>query len=106
MITAKTYDKDLAVLRDKIARLQAELSEVIGALGQISGHGLEDLREEAAAGAANLKQQGRQVQSALSRSAGRIETTIEDSIRTQPVLTIALATAAIALLLSPLLVRR
>ncbi len=106
MITVETYNKDVDQLRDKIARLQADLSEVIGAVGQISGHGLEDLREEAAAGAANIKKQGRQVQSALSRSAVQLETTIESSIRTQPVLTVALAIAALAVLISPLLVRR
>ena len=106
MITAETYDKDVDVLRDKIGRLQADLSEVIGAVGAISGHGLEDLREEAAAGAANLHKQGRQMQSALSRRAARIESSIEGSLRSQPVLTVALATAAIALILSPLLVRR
>lgn len=106
MITAETYDKDLDALRDKIGRLQADLSEVTGAVGAISGHGLEDLREEAAVGAATLKQQGRHMQSALSRRAAQIEATVEESIRTQPVLTIAVAAAVIALVLSPMIVRR
>lgn len=106
MITADTYDKDIDALRAKVGRLQTDLSEVIGAIGLISGHGLEDLREETIAGAASLQKQTRQMQSALSRSVAQLESSIEGSLRNQPVLTVVAATAAIALLLSPLLVRR
>tara|TARA_R110002124_G_scaffold114535_54_gene269785 strand:- start:7215 stop:7538 length:324 start_codon:yes stop_codon:yes gene_type:complete len=106
MITADTYSKDMDMLRTKIGALQKDLSEVIGAVGQLSGHGLEDLREEAAAGTDALEKQGRQIQAALYRGASQVETSIESAIRQQPALAIALATTAIVLAVSPLIARR
>lgn len=66
MITAETYDKDMDQLRSKIGTLQKDLSEIIGTIGQLSGHGVEDLREEAAAGADALLHQSQRMQAALS----------------------------------------
>lgn len=106
MITADTYDKDMDVLRSKISLLQRDLSEVIGAVGALSGHGVEDLREEAAAGADALQKQTRQMQAALYRGAAQVESSIESAIRQQPALAIAFAAAAIALVVSPLVARR
>lgn len=106
MITADTYDKDMDVLRSKIGTLQKDLADVIGAVGLLSGHGLEDLREEASAGAEALQKQSRHMQAALYRGAVQAESSIEGAIRQQPVLAIALATAAVALAVSPLVIRR
>ena len=106
MITADTYDKDMEALRTKIGTLQKDLSEVIGAVGTLSGHGLEDLREEATAGADALQKQAHGMQAALYRRATGVEASIEGAIRQQPALAIALAAAALALAISPLMLRR
>lgn len=106
MITAETYDKDMDQLRSKIGTLQKDLSEIIGTIGQLSGHGVEDLREEAAAGADALLHQSQRMQAALYRGAMQVESSIEGAVRQQPVLAIMLATAVIALAVSPLVVRR
>ena len=106
MITADTYNKDMDVLRSKIGALQNDLSDIIGTVGTLSGHGLEDLREEAAVGADALRKQSRHMQTSLSRGAAQFESSIEGAIRQQPVLAIAVAAAVIALAASPLVVRR
>lgn len=104
MITSDTYDRDIDALRSKIGRLQADLSEVIGAVGTISGHGLEDLREEAAAGAETLQRQSRQVQAAITRGVTDLESSFEGSVRSQPLLAVALA-AGIGFVLSQMVLR-
>lgn len=106
MITADTYNKDMDVLRSKIGALQKDLSDIIVTVGALSGHGLEDLREEAAAGTDALQKQSRHMQASLYRGAAQFESSIEGAIRQQPVLAIAIATAVIALAVSPLVVRR
>lgn len=93
MITADTYDKDIDALLAKVSRLQADLTDVIGAVGTIGAHGLEDIREEAAAGAEALRAQGNQVRTTMARRAAELEASIENTVRTQPVLVAALAAA-------------
>lgn len=106
MITTDTYSKDLDVLRSKIGALQEDLSDVIGTVGTLTGHGLEDLREEAAAGVDALQKQRQHLQSSFHRGAAQVESSIEGAIRQQRVLAVAIAAAAIALVVSPLVARR
>jgi ElaB/YqjD/DUF883 family membrane-anchored ribosome-binding protein len=106
MITANTYSKDFEVLRAKVGTLQKDLSDIIGTVGVLSGHGVEDLREEAAAGVDALQKQSRNMQSSLYRGAAQVESSIESAVRQQPALAIAIATAVVALAVSPLIMRR
>ncbi|RUT31427.1 DUF883 family protein [Arsenicitalea aurantiaca] len=106
MITVDTYHKDIDVLRSKVGTLQKDLSDVIGAVGALTGHGLEDLREEAAAGAGALGAQSRQARARVYRGAADIEATLEHAIRQQPLLAVAIAAGGIGLVASMMMARR
>jgi ElaB/YqjD/DUF883 family membrane-anchored ribosome-binding protein len=92
-ITREDYEKGFQDLRARLGRLQTDLSEVVNAIGAISNTGMEDLRGEASQRANALFRSGRRMGDTVSHGASRMEANFEDTLRSQPILTVAIATA-------------
>ncbi len=96
---AMPYDQAFNDLVSKVSRLQTDLSDIVGGLGAISAHGMEDLREETTERASTLAREGQRLAEQARRNAAGLERSFEDSLRRQPLLTVGVA-AAIGFLLS------
>ncbi len=93
------YDQAFDDLLTKVVNLQTDLSEIAGRLGSISVHGAEDLREETVERAAAVAKEGQRLARQVARNATHLERSFEETLRSQPLLTVGVA-AAIGFLLS------
>ena len=104
-ITRADYDRNFEDLRDKMGRLQSDLSVIAGAIAALANTGASDLREEALHRTDGLLRESQHLGKTVADSAARLESSIESSLRAQPVLAATIA-AAFALLMYQLVSRR
>ncbi len=108
MVTAETLARHSSSEIDlgaQIARLQDDVSSIAATVGKIAERRMGELREDAQEGMSGLVHEGQEISSDVFARLTKLEASLEQTVRTQPLIAIGLA-SAVGFLLSEVTHRR
>ena len=108
MATAETFTRPATSdpdLGSQIARLQDDVSSIAATLGKLGERRIADLREDTQEGISSLVHEGQEISTDVVGRLMKLEANLEQTVRTQPLIAIGLA-SVVGFLLSEVTHRR